>query len=544
MKKYFSNIRTLAALLMAGAAFAACSNDDNSIEQPANPMAPKTYTLTVNATKSDDATTRALKLETNGALTAYWENGDKVSVWKENSLSSVGTLTASNANGATATFSGTVSSTVNPNDKLTLYYHFQIFNSYANQTGTLASASEFDIATATVTVASINNGNITIKETDGANFTTQTAMIKLTIIDKNIEFNATSLKVSVDGEDIFTFSLPAATYTTNGNGILYFALPSADIMANALSKTKEALATAPVTFTVSNGSKTCTVTKIGYIFAAGKYYTSTLVLYDGALPGIFTVNGNGKKIRFSKGNLQYQASTSTWRFAEHQYDYIGSDNINISESYSGWIDLFAWGTSGYNHGATNYQPWSIASSGYDAYGNSGNSLYDGVGKADWGYNAIKNGDNTENSGWRTLTADEWKYIFDNHSYKKAVINTGSESIKGMILFPDNYSGRTPEGVTFDQGDGYSTTCTLAGWTALEVAGCVFLPAAGYRAINNLGPQLSQTGLWGAYWSSSCGNSNSIYNAKYIYFYDLQTQFNHNLVSRSTGLSVRLVRESK
>ena len=67
MKKYFSNIRTLAALLMAGAAFAACSSDDNSIEQPANPTAPKTYTLTVNASKGD-ASTRALRSQRHETL--------------------------------------------------------------------------------------------------------------------------------------------------------------------------------------------------------------------------------------------------------------------------------------------------------------------------------------------------------------------------------------------------------------------------------------------------------------------------------------------
>ena len=29
-----------------------------------------------------------------------------------------------------------------------------------------------------------------------------------------------------------------------------------------------------------------------------------------------------KKVYFSQGNLQYQASTKTWWFAERQYDYI------------------------------------------------------------------------------------------------------------------------------------------------------------------------------------------------------------------------------
>ena len=49
---------------------------------------------------------------------------------------------------------------------------------------------------------------------------------------------------------------------------------------------------------------------------------------EGALPGLFSVSDN-KKVSFSKGNLQYQASTNTWRFAEQQYLYG---------------DLFGWGT--------------------------------------------------------------------------------------------------------------------------------------------------------------------------------------------------------
>ena len=57
----------------------------------------------------------------------------------------------------------------------------------------------------------------------------------------------------------------------------------------------------------------------------------------------FSVSSS-KKIAFSLGNLQYNASTNKWRFAENQYDYIGEDNIHISDTYAGWIDLFGWGT--------------------------------------------------------------------------------------------------------------------------------------------------------------------------------------------------------
>ena len=51
MKKIMTNIKTLAALLMAGVAFAACSSSDDSIiEQPANLTEPQTYTMTIQAT--------------------------------------------------------------------------------------------------------------------------------------------------------------------------------------------------------------------------------------------------------------------------------------------------------------------------------------------------------------------------------------------------------------------------------------------------------------------------------------------------------------
>ena len=49
IKNFMTSIKTLAALLMAGAAFAACSSSDDEIlnDQPiVNPTAPKTYTMT------------------------------------------------------------------------------------------------------------------------------------------------------------------------------------------------------------------------------------------------------------------------------------------------------------------------------------------------------------------------------------------------------------------------------------------------------------------------------------------------------------------
>ena len=57
-------------------------------------------------------------------------------------------------------------------------------------------------------------------------------------------------------------------------------------------------------------------------------------LASDVLSGVFTINANGVKVQFSKGNLQKIGSN--YQFAEHQYDYIGN-NQNDSNK-----DLFAF----------------------------------------------------------------------------------------------------------------------------------------------------------------------------------------------------------
>ena len=274
---------------------------------------------------------------------------------------------------------------------------------------------------------------------------------------------------------------------------------------------------------------------------------------EGAINGLFTINEKGDQVYFSQGNLQYQASTNNWRFAENQWDYVGtqtpdnygnvggtisgSDNSNISSTYSGWIDLFGWGTSGYNHGAVCYQPWStsLTDSDYLAYGSYNYNLYDQTGQADWGYNPISNGGNQTNQ-WRTLTKDEWVYVFNTRStascirYAKSKVN----NVKGLILLPDNWSAsyytlsntNTP-GASFS-----SNTITASQWSTLEQHGAVFLPAAGYRS--NL---VCFVGSDGYYWSASC--SDSYVNVAYHVYFE-NGYFGLQGHGRCLGQSVRLV----
>ena len=238
---------------------------------------------------------------------------------------------------------------------------------------------------------------------------------------------------------------------------------------------------------------------------------------EGAINGLFTINENGDQLYFSQGNLQYQASTNTWRFAEHQWNYVGDntrgnvyengekcDNSLVSSTYNGWIDMFGWGTSGYDHGGNCYQPWSINDDyiDYYAYGSPTSHLYEQSGKADWGYNAISNGGNQENL-WRSLSNDEWDYLLNTRNttsavrFAKAYLN----GVAGLVIVPDNWDGSVYGlSSTNDASASYSSnSISLSDWNdMLQQSGVVFLPAAGSRRRNEVSDRVE----WGQYWTAT------------------------------------------
>lgn len=273
----------------------------------------------------------------------------------------------------------------------------------------------------------------------------------------------------------------------------------------------------------------------------------------GALPRLFTVSPT-KKVRFSKGNLQFQASTSTWRFAEHQHDYVGDNtkgtvyvdevkcsNNNIAYDYTGWIDLFGWGTSGVNHGAESYYPWAT-SGNFCAYGNPNANLFDDPGTADWGYNAISNGGNTTNYGWRTLTTQEWQYLLGlsgtagvnyrdyYRRYFRGNIRIDDVNYWGVIIFPDSYDSDYP----YLGLSGATNPVPAADWEKMQSVGAVFIPAAGRRNGGGNSPDCVGTNIW--YWSSTRYSSGDAHN-----IYDSGQYFNAGTYSsKASGYSVRLV----
>lgn len=284
----------------------------------------------------------------------------------------------------------------------------------------------------------------------------------------------------------------------------------------------------------TNANYTFTVTSNRSLVA---HFTAQPQVPTGAINGKFSVSA-GQRVYFSQGNLQYKASTAQWRFATNQYDYIGNANSNISSSYSGWIDLFGWGTSGWNPGNTYYRPWDSYNSIGSLYGPPGQyNLTGSYAHSDWGvHNAISNGGSSTGQ-WRTLTQSEWDYVFNSRStssgirYAKATVN----SVNGVILLPDDWSSSyySLSNTNNSGASSSSNVISSSNWTnSLQAHGAVFLPAAG----NRYGTSVDGVGSYGYYWSASYFNSSY---ACFVYFYDGYLGID-DWGYRCDGLSVRLV----
>ena len=264
-----------------------------------------------------------------------------------------------------------------------------------------------------------------------------------------------------------------------------------------------------------DGSETVTLQYTGRLKVKGVTATSDAAapsVPDGAISGVFSVS-DGKQVYFSKGNLRY--ASSKWSFFDNQYDYY----------------------TGYSADAWDHFGWSTSATTYGMNTSAANSDYSGD-FVDWGA--------TMGTGWFTLSSDEWTYLFktrsastvngtENGRYAKAKVN----NVGGIILFPDTYTH--PDGVTAPTGvndtgnTGWNgNSYTVEDWTKMESAGCVFLPAAGYRN----GSRVNNPGSYGDYSSATPYGTDKTYGV----FFGSGSLTPASDGSRFYGCSVRLVRE--
>ena len=537
------------SIIVLALALVACVKENDVNVEPA-----KERTLHFTATIAAPAATKTTYDEDGTTINVVWKTGDKIAL-VHNNVKDIATVTAVDESGK-ATIEADITGSPSDNDDVVLAY----------PADAVAAAVPVGTFPFTPSPSCWNK----VKGQDGT----------LDYIQNNIDFRLGNGKLSVNGDDASlkeSVSMPSfisiwkiSLQNESSNPFNTFSISvsvAEQVQAAASSATPKStfyLCVVPALFPSGKLTIDTTWKGIRYIYTkvggvtltAGKYYQSTVTMtnVDAPLPGVFSVS-EGQTVKFSKGNLQatYNGSSWSWAFAANQWDYIGnaagntSINGNGTLSSAGTVDLFGWvGMSSTvltgdiaKYGISN----STTASDYST--DAGERL-----KSDWGVavNAVYLGGYND---WRTLTGQnsgEWKYLLETRSastvngttnarFCKATVN----SVPGLVIFADTYThpiGVTaPKNINFPPAAFTGNSWSGDDWTAMEMAGCVFLPAAGYRS----GATVNDAGTEGWYWSNSTHASDAGWAGR-LYFWsgDVNGWANKNV---ERGFSVRLVRNA-
>ena len=317
----------------------------------------------------------------------------------------------------------------------------------------------------------------------------------------------TSIESPAEGKDFALEIISNYPWSASLNGVSIFSVSTTSGEGNATMvvtvkptmSTKDATGSIVIRSSFGNEEVKIPILRKGY--KAGKEFSVSAT----------------KKVVFSKGNLQYQPSTKIWRFAEIQSDYIGQGNANIAESYTGWLDLFSWGT-----------------------GNNPLGRPEGTNPTfhEWGDNPISNGGNKANM-WRTLTGDEWTYVVKNRDNAKDLIAIFRiNDTYGAVLMPDGYVSDKWAGIIDHEGIDITTE-----WSELEAEGAVFLPCAGYRYIKSKEDTKYNTiydiNENGYYWSATWHGGDDAW----YYWHHSDGANGVNITPGKQAFSVRLVQDA-
>jgi len=514
----------------------ACSNEDDLVNNTANTenTINKGYALpvTVNVTRGDGATrasynesTRKLEFSTGDKLfvegvhieaeanrfagTLTWQSGGTFSgtiyTQKPYPGTAIDLFTAASA-------SGIVNATLLPNG----YESYNFLSIYNNGSDDLYddvvawSMQKAFVASETAKKTGVEQLSWEKASTYSSGFALAPTYAILNFTISGLEAGAQDVTLSIDyGGTEYPVT---GSVTPNASGVATFAIGVPAVPAGAnIKDMDDNLTVGTHNFTLPSSTT----------FAAGKIYNITRNALPDLLSGVFSVSGS-KKVKFSKGNLRY--ASGTWSFFNNQYDYY------TSYSADAW-DHFGWSTSATTYGMNTSTDKSTYSGSF----------------VDWGSNSDLQ--TALGTGWFTLSNAESIYLFNTRSastvggtsngrYAKAKVN----GVWGVILFPDTYTH--PDGVTAPTGvnaggdTGNGNNYSSADWTKMESAGCVFLPAAGYR----MGSSVHDPGIFGAYWSATSSGKVSDYSAyDFVYYYStyLDPAFTN---TRNHGFCVRLVRQ--
>ncbi|MBO7589186.1 MAG: hypothetical protein J6T18_07170 [Bacteroidaceae bacterium] len=320
MKKNLSNSMILAALLAAGAALTACSDNDDLKEQQSQVTI---YKLSITASKGSDAITRALTGGDGSPLVAEWKTGEKVYVQVGGTILD-GYLEAMN-DGVTTVLEGVVttvegSGTLNDGVELNLIYPNPDVD-YTGQNGKLTGegsiSEKYDFAGGRAKITEVSgekvfpeyiNSPIRYTEIKAVNisyeydpvednyypvtggpveFENRQAIVRFSLVkeDGTTPFNATAL--TIDAKDIKNSSRilqnsASGTYgpitierTSPADNVIYAALYAEpdwddDEIMDALTPENVFLFNYTLTAVDGTDTYTCTAENVG--FEPGKYY--------------------------------------------------------------------------------------------------------------------------------------------------------------------------------------------------------------------------------------------------------------------------------
>ena len=328
--------------------------------------------------------------------TVTWEDGDILYVGNNGAY--CGYLTYSGS-----TFGGTINPT-SGNDADYLHFYFM------GNKGTTSEPTSVNITDQTSKYPVISYGRSTDLYNSGVTSYSATLYNKCAIR----KFNTTDIDkaITITGmNNTVTVNFAANNGATTGEPYSFSKVGNGEIKLHAESSNKRWAILLPqsevTTATAYAAGYTTTSTfTVPEVVANGYYDTPVAVnLTAGSTKGAFTINASGDQVFFAPGNLQatYNGSSWSWAFAPNQWSYIGNaaGNTNVTStspwiSTPGTVDLFGWSTSSTYFGINS---------------NSSNGTYTGT-FVDWGTNII--GYDAANT-WRTLTNDEWYYLFNSRT---------------------------------------------------------------------------------------------------------------------------------
>lgn len=273
-------MKTTKFFLMAALAltFAACSNDDNDILNPAQPAKGEGITITATlAPKDAGATTREVSEGTNEIVTS-WDTHESIAILytvggtKKRSIAAIKSVDAS----GTATIEFTVASGTPDNTECTLVYPYTAAKSdysgvkdysewLASQWGNLTV--DFDVRVGAGKIQTTTPG-LDVTTQPKAQYSIFKFTVKNSDASANIEVNSLTITI---GAQNYVITPSSATSE------LFAALPPVSGQTVSFSAT-------------DSDSKTYVFSKDGVTFTAGKYYQSTLKMAK--LTDLSTISSN------------------------------------------------------------------------------------------------------------------------------------------------------------------------------------------------------------------------------------------------------------